>query len=78
MVMEKSDKADEIKALKKELSQVKRKNKILEGKYNEVKLQNKILKCDNKKKAKELLLSSLSGKTRELMELLFPDTDTMK
>lgn len=60
--MAKSDKADEIKALKKELIQVKRKNKILEGKYNEVKLQNKILKCDNKKKRKNCFYPLSQGK----------------
>ena len=76
--MVKSDKSEEIKALKKELRQAKRKNKALEEKYNDVKLQNKILKCESKKKASELLLSSLSEKARELTELLFPDTDTTK
>ena len=58
--MVKSGKSEEIKALKKELRQAKRKNKALEEKYNDVKLQNKILKCESKKKARELLLSSLS------------------
>ena len=76
--MVKSDKSEEIKALKKELRQAKRKNKALEEKYNDVKLQNKILKCESKKKARELLLSSLSEKERELVELLFPDIDTEK
>lgn len=76
--MVKSDKSEEIKALKKELRQAKRKNKALEEKYNDVKLQNKILKCESKKKVRELLLSSLSEKARELTELLFPDTDTTK
>ena len=42
--MVKSDKSEEIKALKKELRQAKRKNKALEEKYNDVKRQNKILK----------------------------------
>lgn len=76
--MVKSDKSEEIKALKKELRQAKRKNKALEEKYNDVKLQNKILKCESKKKARELLLSSLSEKERQLIELLFPDTDTTR
>ena len=76
--MVKSDKSEEIKALKKELRQAKRKNKALEEKYNDVKLQNKILKCESKKKARELILSSLSEKEKELIELLFPDTDTEK
>lgn len=76
--MVKSDKSEEIKALKKALSQEKRKNKALEKKYGEEKLKNKLLKCDSKKKARELLLSSLSEKERQLMELLFPDTDTMR
>jgi hypothetical protein len=76
--MVKSDKSKEIKALKKALSQEKRKNKALEKKYGEEKLKNKLLKCDSKKKARELLLSSLSEKERQLMELLFPDTDTMR
>ena len=78
LVMVKSDKSEEIKALKKALSQEKRKNKTLEKKYGEEKLKNKLLKCDSKKKARELLLSSLSEKERQLIELLFPDTDTTK
>ncbi|MBR3079050.1 MAG: hypothetical protein IKH01_04455 [Prevotella sp.] len=76
--MVKSDKSNEIKALKKALKQEQRKNKTLEEKYNDVKLQNKILKCESKKKARELLLSSLSEKERQLIELLFPDTDTTR
>ena len=76
--MVKSDKSNEIKALKKALKQEQRKNKTLEKKHNDVKLQNKILKCESKKKARELLLSSLSEKERQLIELLFPDTDTTR
>lgn len=76
--MVKSDKSNEIKALKKALKQEQRKNKTLEEKYNNVRLQNRILKCENKKKARGLILSSLSEKEREVAELLFPDTDTKK
>jgi hypothetical protein len=76
--MAKSDKSEEIRALKKALSQEKKKNKSLEKKYSEEKLKNKLLECDSKKKARELILSSLSEKERELTELLFPDTDTEK
>ena len=76
--MAKSDKSNEIKALKKALKQEQRKNKTLEEKYNNVRLQNRILKCENKKKARGLILSSLSEKEREVAELLFPDTDTKK
>ena len=76
--MAKSDKTKELKALKKALRQEQRKNKTLEEKYNNVRLQNRILKCENKKKARGLILSSLSEKGREVAELLFPDTDTMK
>ena len=76
--MVKSDKNEEVKALKKALRQEQRKNKTLEAKYNSVKLKNKILKCGDKKKARELILSSLSEKEREVVELLFPDTDTEK
>ena len=76
--MAKSDKTKELKALKKALRQEQRKNKTLEEKYNNVRLQNRILKCENKKKARGLILSSLSEKEREVAELLFPDTDTMK
>ena len=63
---------------KKALNQEKRKVETLEKKYSEEKFKNKLLKCDSKKKARELLLSSLSEKERELVELLFPDTDTEK
>ena len=76
--MSKSDKTKELKALKKALRQEQRKNKTLEKKYNNVRLQNRILKCENKKKARGLILSSLSEKEREVAELLFPDTDTKK
>lgn len=76
--MAKSDKTKELKALKKALRQERRKNKTLEEKYNNVRLQNRILKCENKKKARGLILSSLSEKEREVAELLFPDTDTKK
>lgn len=76
--MVKSDKIEEIRALKKALNQEKRKNKTLEKRYSEEKLKNKLLKCDSKKKARELILSSLSEKEKELIELLFPDTDTEK
>ena len=76
--MTKSDKTKELKALKKALRQEQRKNKTLEEKYNNVRLQNRILKCENKKKARGLILSSLSEKEREVVELLFPDTDTEK
>lgn len=69
---------EEIRALKKALNQEKRKNKSLEKRYSEEKLKNKLLKCDSKKKARELILSSLSEKEKELIELLFPDTDTEK
>ena len=61
--MVKSDKSEEIKALKKELRQAKRKNKALEEKYNDVKLQNKILKCESKKK-RENCFYPLSQKKR--------------
>lgn len=76
--MVKSGKNEEIRALKKALNQEKRKNKTLEKRYSEEKLKNKLLKCDSKKKARELILSSLSEKEKELIELLFPDTDTEK
>ena len=76
--MAKSDKTKELKALKKALRQEQRKNKTLEEKYNNVRLQNRILKCENKKKARGLILSTLSEKEREVAELLFPDTDTKK
>lgn len=74
--MAKSDKAEEIKALKKALKKEQRKNKTLEEKYNDVKRKNKILKCDNKKKQRKLILSLLPEKAREITELLFPDTDS--
>jgi len=62
--MVKSDKSKEIKALKKALSQEKRKNKALEKKYGEEKLKNKLLKCDSKKKSKRIA-SILSLRERE-------------
>ena len=48
--MVKSDKNEEIRALKKALNEEKRKNKTLEKRYSEEKLKNKLLKCDSKKK----------------------------
>jgi len=76
--MEKTGKNEEIKALKKALKQEQRKNVALEKKYDALNQQYKILKCDNKKKARKLLISSLSEKERQLVEMLFPDTDTKK
>ncbi len=74
--MKKSDDSEEVKALKKALRQEQRKNKVLKEKYDDIKLQNRILKCNDKKKARKLLLSSLSEKERLLVEMLFPDIDT--
>ena len=62
--MVKSDKSNEIKALKKALKQEQRKNKTLEEKYNDVKLQNKILKCESKKK-RENCFYPLSQRKRD-------------
>ena len=66
------------KSVKKGFESGKEKNKTLEKKYSEEKLKNKLQKCESKKKARELILSSLSEKEREVVELLFPDTDTEK
>lgn len=74
--MKKSDNSEEIKALKKALRQEQKKNKVLKEKYDDIKLQYSILKCTDKKKARKLLLSSLSEKERLLVEMLFPDIDT--
>ena len=52
--MVKSDKIEEIRALKKALNQEKRKNKTLEKRYSEEKLKNKLLKCDSKKKSERI------------------------
>lgn len=62
--MVKSDKSNEIKALKKALKQEQRKNKTLEEKYNDVKLQNRILKCESKKK-RENCFYPLSQRKRD-------------
>lgn len=63
-IMVKSDKSNEIKALKKALKQEQRKNKTLEEKYNDVKLQNRILKCESKKK-RENCFYPLSQRKRD-------------
>ena len=65
--MVKSDKSEEIKALKKALSQEKRKNTTLEKKYSEEKLKNILLECESKKKAKELAMFAVIARAIELV-----------
>lgn len=70
------DKKEENKQLKKQLKQALRKIEKLQSENKSLKTINKVLRTDSKKKQRKLILSSLTEKEREVMELLFPDIDT--
>ena len=72
------DKKEEIRELKKQLKQALRKIEKLQSENESLKTSNKVLSTESKKKQRKLILSSLTEKEREVMELLFPDTDTKR
>ena len=72
------DKTDENKELKRQLRQAQSKINKLLSENKTLKAENKILSVESKKKQRKLILSSLTEKEREIVELLFPDTDTGK
>lgn len=72
------DKKEENKKLKKQLKQALRKIEKLQSENESLKTSNKVLSTESKKKQRKLILSSLTEKEREVMELLFPDTDTKR
>ena len=72
------DKKEEIRELKKQLKQAQRKIAKLQSDKESLKTSNKVLRTESKKKQRKLILSSLTEKEREVMELLFPDTDTKR
>ena len=72
------DKKEENKKLKKQLKQALRKIEKLQSENESLKTSNKVLSTESKKKQRKLNLSSLTEKEREVMELLFPDTDTKR
>ncbi|MBO6030020.1 MAG: hypothetical protein J6P66_10125 [Bacteroidaceae bacterium] len=72
------DKTDENKELKRQLRQAQSKINKLLSENKTLKAENKILSAESKKKQRKLILSSLTEKEREIVELLFPDTDTGK
>ena len=72
------DKKEENKKLKKQLKQALRKIEKLQSENESLKTSNKVLSTESKKKQRKLILSSLTEKEREVMELLFPDTDTTR
>ena len=72
------DKSDENKKLKRQLRQAQSKIDKMSSEIKDLKTRNKILSAESKKKQRKLILSSLTEKEREIVELLFPDTDTGK
>lgn len=72
------DKSDENKELKRQLRQALSKIDKMSSEIKDLKTKNKILSAESKKKQRKLILSSLTEKEREIVELLFPDTDTGK
>ena len=72
------DKTDENKELKRQLKQAQSKIEKMSSEIKALKTKNKILSIESKKKQRKLILSSLTEKEREIVELLFPDTDTGK
>ena len=72
------DKKEENKKLKKQLKQALRKIEKLQSQNESLKTSNKVLSTESKKKQRKLILSSLTEKEREVMGLLFPDTDTKR
>lgn len=72
------DKSDENNELKRQLRQAQSKIDKMSSEIKDLKTKNKILSAESKKKQRKLILSSLTEKEREIVELLFPDTDTGK
>ena len=72
------DKSDENKELKRQLRQAQSKIDKMSSEIKDLKTKNKILSAESQKKQRKLILSSLTEKEREIVELLFPDTDTGK
>ncbi len=72
------DKSDENKDLKRQLRQAQSKIEKMSLEIKALKTKNKVLSAESKKKQRKLILSSLTEKEREIVELLFPDTDTKK
>ena len=72
------DKSDENKELKRQLRQAQSKIEKMSSEIKALKTKNKVLSAESKKKQWKLILSSLTEKEREIVELLFPDTDTKK
>ena len=72
------DKSDENKELKRQLKQAQSKIEKMSSEIKALKTKNKVLSAESKKKQRKLILSSLTEKEREIVELLFPDTDTGK
>lgn len=72
------DKSDENKELKRQLRQAQSKIDKMSSEIKALKTKNKVLSAESKKKQRKLILSSLTEKEREIVELLFPDTDTGK
>ena len=72
------DKSDDNKELKRQLRQAQSKIDKMSSEIKDLKTRNKILSAESKKKQRKLILSSLTEKEREIVELLFPDTDTGK
>lgn len=64
------DKSDENKKLKRQLRQAQSKIDKMSSEIKDLKTKNKILSAESKKKQRKLILSSLTEKEREIVDLL--------
>ena len=72
------DKSEENKELRRQLKKAQSKIDKMSSEIESLKTKNTALAAESKKKQQKLILSSLTGKEREIVELLFPDIDTKR
>ena len=72
------DKSEENKELRRQLKKAQSKIDKMSSEIESLKTKNKALAAEGKKKQQKLILSSLTEKEREIVELLFPDIDTKR
>lgn len=72
------DKSEENKELRRQLKKAQSKIDKMSSEIESLKTKNKALAAESKKKQQKLILSSLTEKEREIVELLFPDIDTKR
>ena len=72
------DKSEENEELRRQLKKAQSKIDKMSSEIESLKTKNKVLAAESKKKQQKLILSSLTEKEREIVELLFPDIDTKR